>query len=160
MYVDDLKIFKEIRNDKGIINFKKDINKLHNWNYQNSLSWNLSKYKIMIYDSKNSKKSKNTEYKIDKKIIEQVTLIKDLGIFFVENLNFNVHIPNIISKSKKRIYYLKKILCKLKTIYSLKLFYNSPIKSILMYGSIIWYPYTLSLTYDIGKIQHQVLAKD
>ena len=103
-YVDDLKIFKEIRNDKDIINFKKDIKKLYNWNYQNSISWNLSKCKIMIYDAKNSKKIKNTQYKIGKKIIEQVSLIKDLGIFFKENLNFNLHIQNIIAKSKKRIY--------------------------------------------------------
>ena len=108
MYVDDLKIFKEIRNDKGIINFKKDINKLHNWNYQNSLSWNLSKYKIMIYDTKNSKKSKNNQYKIGKRIIDQVSLIKDLGIFFDDNLNFNTYMQNIIVKAKQRINYLKK----------------------------------------------------
>ena len=157
LYVDDLKIFKEIRNDKDIISFKKDIKRLHNWNYLNSLSWNLLKCKIMIFDTKSSKKCKNTQYKIGKKIIEQVSLIKDLGIFFDENLNFNVHIQNIIAKAKKRIYYLKKILCKLKTINSLKLFYNSHIKSILMYGSMIWYPYTSTLTYEVEKIQHQVL---
>ena len=108
LYVDNLKIFKEIRNEKDIINFKKDIKKF-NWNYQNSLSYNLSKCKIMTYDTKSSKKTKNTQYKIGKKIIDQVSLIKDLGIIFDENLNFNVHIQNIISKSKIRIYYLKKV---------------------------------------------------
>ena len=67
----------------------------------------------MIYDTKNSKKTKNTQYKIGKKIIDQVSLIKDFGIIFDENLNFNVHIQNMISKTKIRIYYLKKILCKI-----------------------------------------------
>ena len=49
------------------------------------------------------------------------------------------------------------MLQRFKKIDSLKLFYNSQIKSILMYGSIIWSPHTQEKIYDIEKIQHQIL---
>ena len=111
--------------------------KLHNWNYLNGLKWNFDKCDIMIYDKWKTKNNTYIKYKIGKHEIKHTSVIKDLGIYFEDNLKFDVHIENMISKSKRRIYFLKKILQRFNNIDSLKLFYNSHIKSILMYGSIL-----------------------
>ena len=105
IYVDDLKIFREITSKKDIKLFKSDIMRLHNWNYLNGLKWNFDKCNIMVFDKWKTKNNYEVEYKIGKHKIKQISVIKDLGIYFEDNLNFNVHIDNIISQSKKRIYF-------------------------------------------------------
>ena len=64
IYIVDLKIFKEISNDRDIKAFKSDIKRLHDCNYFNSLRWSLDKCYIMIYDKKKMKDRTHTKYKI------------------------------------------------------------------------------------------------
>ena len=78
----------------------------------------------MIYDKWKTKNNyiNIKSVNIGKHEIKHTSVIKDLCIYFEDNLKFNVHIENIISKSKRRIYFLKKILQTFKNIDSLKLF--------------------------------------
>ena len=57
----------------------------------------------MIYDKKKIKNRTYTKYKIGKYEISNITVLKDLGVFFEDNLCFNVHIDNIINNAKNVI---------------------------------------------------------
>ena len=160
LYIDDLKLFKEIENNADKCLFIEDIERIHNWNTNNGLSLNLNKCKIMIYNKKKNKnvyESGENKYKINNTEIDSVSVMKDLGVFCDEALTFDSHIDFIISKAKKRIYFLKKILNNFSNIDSLKLFYNTHIKSVLMYASIIWSPHQLGMIKQLERVQNQIL---
>ena len=50
----------------------------------------------MIYDKKKMKDRTCIKYKIGKYEISHTTVLKDFGIFFEDNLCFNVHTDNIV----------------------------------------------------------------
>ena len=155
LYIDDMKLYKSIENLDDVHLFKEDIQNIINLNNDNGLKFNISKCKIMIFKEKYSSLNIDTHYVLEGEVVERVSILKDLGIFFQENMNFATHINFVTSKAKKRLYLLKKKLQSFSRTESLNLMYNAHIKSILMYGSVIWSPTVRNLIYDIEKIQHQ-----
>ena len=61
----------------------------------------------MIFKEKYSSLNIDTHYVLEGEVVERVSILKDLGIFFQENMNFATHINFITSKAKKRLYLLK-----------------------------------------------------
>ena len=55
-------------------------------------------------------RSINYSYSIGNNVIDQVKQIKDLGVIFRDNLNFNAHICEIVKKSLRMFGFMKRIL--------------------------------------------------
>ena len=81
-------------------------------------------------------------------------LIKDLGIYFQNNLKFDKHIESIIIKAKRKVNYVKFACRDFKNIQLLKNIYNTLIKSILNYVSVIWNTEKKLDIEKLEKIQH------
>ena len=85
--------------------------------------------------------------------IEKVTEIKDLGVTFSSNLNFNSHMCNIVSKCYRMLGFLRRTL---KPISDPSVFlglYHSLIRSRLEYCSFIWNPRSQSMIFKIERVQ-------
>ena len=101
---------------------------------------NTSKTKSMLVTSRRLDKKledKTSTLQVLNNSIEQVTSEKLLGVRNDNNLTFDYHIDELSKKVAQRIGVLKSIKRDL-PIKERKLFYNSMIKSIMLYGSMVW----------------------
>ena len=67
--------------------------------------------------------------------------VKDLGITIDNKLNFNKHIDTIIKKAKKFLGCITRIGKDFEQVATLVHLYNTLVRPILEYGSVIWSPY-------------------
>ena len=143
LYADDMKIFKEVNGnsrDFDIHQLQLDINAIYNWSQDMNLPLNLEKSKYMIFNSCQSSTSKQDSislYKIGSSILGSVSIHKDLGITFENNLSFDTHVKNIILTANHTNACLRK--CFNFTSNNIRiLLFNSFIRPHFDYGSIIW----------------------
>ena len=153
LYIDDLKIYKEIKTENDHLLLQEDINRVERWNEENGLEFNPFKCRLIIFSRTSN--FFNFNFQINNVNIERVQNIKDLGIIFDSKLEFNDHIEYISNATKKSLWMIKNLTKNFKKITSYKIVYNSFIKSKLMYGSVIWTPTEKGLIYKLEKIQHQ-----
>lgn len=73
-----------------------------------------------------------------RRLINRVTPIKELGIFFSPTLSFEFHLNNIIGRALKVVGYIKLNTTNLSSITSLRGLYYSLVRSILDYVMMIW----------------------
>lgn len=83
-------------------------------------------------------------------LIPEVSEVKDLGIIIDKKLKFNAHIDSIVNRSAKMLGFLKRNTKEFRNPYSKTMLFNSLVRSILEYGSIIWNP---SYTIHIDRIE-------
>ena len=76
-------------------------------------------------------------FEIDNVTLQPVESVKFLGLWLNQNLNWNIHVNNLITKIKRNMHLLRtpKHLFNEKT---LKLIYNAHIQSHIDYGLILW----------------------
>ena len=120
----------------------------------NGLGFNPKKCKSLAFSNSNTI---NNEFYICDELIDSVNSHKDLGIIFDSNLTFDLHIDYVISRAKRNLFFIKnkcKMFTKIDTCITL---YNLLVKSILMYGSVIWHPCNKDMIYKLEKVQNQFL---
>lgn len=94
-YADDLKLFVEIKSPCDAFNLQQTIDSIYQWSRNNEISINVGKTKFVIFKPK-----PNTAqtYFLGVTPIEQLEVIKDLGVTFDKDLTFKPHIKNITTK--------------------------------------------------------------
>ena len=116
---------------------------------------NQSKCNIISF-YKSYKNPLINEYHLDNKLINRVNQIKDLGVTFDSRLTFEHHITETVQKCN-RVHGF--VLRSSKPFHSLDLtltLYNSLVRSVLEYNSIIWYPHQEYLRNKIERIQKKL----
>ena len=86
------------------------------------------------------KKSRDVvhDYSIGPILLKRIYVMKDLGVYFKPNLNFNYHISKITSKSMQMLGFIKRVTRDFKDVKTLHTLYNSLVKSRLEFYSFIW----------------------
>ena len=112
-----------------------ELGKIDDWMKINKLTINYDKTKFMIITQK--KKKTQSEVKIEKNTIEEVSQIKYLGVFFDEKLSWKKHIQYIYSKLSSGSWALLK-LWNYVDISTLKIAYYSLIYFHLQYCISSW----------------------
>ena len=150
LFIDDLKIFIELKNNSCINLIQNDLNNVCLWAKQNGFVFNILKSYAMLYSKV---KADSHSIYISNSLIPNTDEIKDLGIIFQNNLKFNKHIDSIIFKAKRKINFIK-FYCKRFTNVNLIIkIYNSIVKSNLMYGSTLWNPNNIGTITSLEKVQ-------
>jgi hypothetical protein len=107
--------------------------------YQNYMNVNTDKTKAIVFTNSRILKSINFQFTYNNQNIELVDSFKYLGMWFENNLKFNEHIHQTISKGYRSMYAL---LNKIKyTHYSIEVIinlYDALVNSVLMYGCEMW----------------------
>lgn len=83
-------------------------------------------------------------YNINGTPLMKVNSLRDLGIIFDSKLSFEPHIKNITTRAYKILGFISRSLRKFRDIGTYLTLYNTYVRSILDYGSIVWSPF-----YDI-----------
>ena len=132
-----------------------DINQVTTWSINNKMIINPSKTKALVITGKRlSKKldTQNLNLMALGNSIDQVNSEKLLGVTMDSNLLFDDHIDELCKKVAQRIGVLKNIRKNL-PIKERKLFFNSMIKPVMLYGSTVWESCSRANIEKIYKLQ-------
>ena len=110
-------------------------------------------YKVFIKE----KESVNFIYSIGDTILVNVSELKDLGVTFTSNFNFNKHILNITSKGFKMLGFMRRMLKPFHEPDILITMYISLVRSQLEYCSIIWSPKANFMSNLIERVQRKFI---
>ena len=154
LFADDLKIYKKIFCYQDKNELQKEINLLYKWCLNNGLILNLDKCCFITFGNS---RVLPLDYCINNLKLNKVSVIKDLGIYIDEELNFKSHINYIILKSKKKLNFLKRYTKDFTHAESFRTLYYSYYYPLLMFGSEIWNPVNNDLKKEIEKLNHLFL---
>lgn len=155
-YADDLKIYKEIINDRDCADLQHEINKITDWCTLNNMKINLSKCKVISFTRK--KKPILFNYSLSNERIPRVTLINDLGVIFDTELRFREHINNIISKSFRMAGFIMRTCFNFTNINVLMILYYALVRSHLEYCCIAWSPFYKIHSARIERVQSKFVS--
>jgi hypothetical protein len=136
-YADDTVLVGCISNDVECDYFE-EINYFTTWCKDNFLTLNVTKTKEMLIDFR-IKKSPLVPVKIDNESVEVVDKYKYLGVIIDDQLSMKANVEQVTCKSRKRLYFLRKLneFNIDKTL--IRLFYDSVIYSVLTFCLVSWY---------------------
>lgn len=134
-FADDLNMYRIIKSDHDYDLLQNELNLLSNWCKLYNLSLNDNKCKYMPYTRFRTFIA--SVYNINGVQLEQVQVVKNLGVIFEEKLTFNDHVTYIENKVMKLVGFIKSCCRHFKDMHALRLVYCSYIQSKLEYCSLI-----------------------
>ena len=138
-YVDDSTIF-EICSGNVVSTIQQSIDDVVKWTDDNDMRLNCDKCKEMIVDfSRNQGQSSDAQdICINEKTLEKVSHIKMLGVTVSDDLTWNIHVDNIVSKAGKRLYMLYQLKRGGISQRELVQIYIAIIRPVLEYACPVW----------------------
>jgi hypothetical protein len=155
LYADDLKLFKKIQTVLDSSSLQRDLDALYEWCKFNCLDLNIGKCSVISFYR--IRQPIIFGYAIDGTSLERVKRIRDLGVYFDENLSFNYHVDYIVSKAYAMLGFMKRICYEFRDVRSLKSIYFAHVRSHLEYAAVVWYPYCSTYRARIESVQKQFL---
>ena len=137
LYADDTKLYRHIRCDHDRLLLQQNLNDIVEWMNKFLLKLNVDKCKVVSYG-----KHTTTDYKyvVNSVALENLVTIKDLGVTFINNLRFSVHITDKIKKANNMLSLINRNFKHLSPDAFLGL-YKSLVRSHLEYAVQAWCPY-------------------
>ena len=147
LYADDTLIYRPIHTPHDQFILQLDLENIAQWSTINNMILNPDKCKVMCITRRNII---YPNYFIDDSPLDYVFSHKYLGVTFSSNLKWHPHIGNIVSKAFQTLYFIKRI-CNRHPL-SLVLF-NSLVRPILEYSSVVWNPHLQNNISQIESVQ-------
>ena len=143
LYADDLKFYNRVSiDDNGL---QEDLDRFVSWCSSNHLRINIPKCKSISFFKCLNPVIRT--YTIDNCPIAAVDSFNDLGVIFQNDLSFNLHIEHIAIRALRMLGFIKRNSKYIMDTKALNCLYNSLVRSILEYCSIIWSPkYTCNVS--------------
>lgn len=138
MFADDLKLYKEIESSTDIALLQKDLDAIHEWCHSNMMTLNAAKCYHITFTRK--KLIQPSAYHLNGITLQKVDTIRDLGVQLDSQLSFINHFDTIVAKANKMSGFVKRTCKEFRSIGTLKVLYNSLVRSILEYASPAWNP--------------------
>jgi hypothetical protein len=148
LFADDAKLYCNIRIDRDSLSLQQSLDRLVSWAKSWQLSININKCAVLLLSTKPQPTLRN--YFIDGTLISQKDSYIDLGVTISENLSFDAHISDIVSKARQRVSILFRGFLSRNTS-TMRLAFITYIRPTLEYNSIIWNP---SQKYLVDSIEH------
>ena len=152
LFADDTKCIQSIRSPCDHITLQEDLNSLHIWCTDNLLSFNTLKSFHMHFSSS----SQSFQYHLNNQAIATKDNVRDLGVWFSNDLSWSKHIMHITSKAYQTLSVIRRSFnSTLLPIHVRKALYVSLVRSQLTYCSIIWRPQNLKEIILLERVQRR-----
>ena len=102
---------------------------------------------------------KNFNYCLNGVSLTRVNSIRDLGVTLDSKLSFNLHIENIVAKAFQQLGFILRVGKPFKRANTYKVLYNSYVRSILEFGSVVWNPQYATHIKGLERVQHKFLKQ-
>ena len=154
LFADDFKLFRVVKSFLDVLLIEADIVNVTFWFESNGLFFNIPKCGSMIFSRKQTDLH---EYYINGLPLANLTVVKDLGVWFDPKLNFSFHIDYVASNACRKLFMVRRRAAPFRDVRSLVVLYNFLVKPILLYASPIWVPSTAASILKIERVQHMFL---
>lgn len=155
LFADDLKLFNIVKSKEDCDNIQADLDALSRWCTLNFLDLNIKKCQSVSFYRSHSRLEYT--YSINGSSLDNVNMIRDLGIIMDTKLDFRSHYDHMTNKALKMLGFICRISKDFSNISSLTCLYNSLVRSNLEYASAVWSPTYASHVYSLEKVQNKFL---
>ena len=156
LFADDTSLLHTITDPiQSIQEVNQDLETLRIWAEDSLVTFNPTKTKYMIF-SKRSQKTKYDDVHMGNIALDKVSVHKQLGITFTDDLTWENHITDICTRASSRIDMIKRLPSAITPVTKLHI-YTSFIRPILEYGSVLFDGCTEALSAKIEHTQRQAL---
>ena len=154
-YADDIKLSiafpkDDIKQRDASDKLQQDLSSLQSWSYNNGLSLNPLKCKVMHFGRSNL----CHPFFIGSLPIVSVPSIKDLGVYVNNTCTFHEHVSVTVNKANRLLGFVKRCFLSRNNDLLLTL-YKSLVRSILEFSCILWCPYRSVLSNHIEGVQRR-----
>ena len=159
LFADDTKIFRVISKDTDRLELQEDLNKLSNWSDKWLLKFHADKCKHMnIGRKKEEPDEKAYQYKLNDSLLQTVKEEKDIDVTIDDELKFETHISEKISKANSMDMLVRRTFSYLdKEIFDP--LYKALVRSQLEYAHSVWAPYKVEHIEELEKVQRRATKK-
>lgn len=140
LFADDTKLYREISSESDCDLVQNDLNGLSHWTDTWLLRFNASKCKSMHFGRSNKKHKYHIQDGDSEINVEQISLEKDIGVNFDEELKFSQHIAICVKKANQKLGLIRRSFDYMDRDMFLTLF-KTLIRPTLEYASVIWSPF-------------------
>lgn len=151
MFADDLKLSKCVTSDADVALLQSDLDLLAKWCNINGMELNTTKCSHIKFTRKINPIP--STYNIEGVTLNEVEVVKDLGILLDRKLTFATHTEYVISRVSKLLGFIIRNGRSFKRPQTKISLYNSLVRSIIEYGSVVWRPHYATHTLRIERIQ-------
>ncbi|KAL1446684.1 hypothetical protein WDU94_003502, partial [Cyamophila willieti] len=151
LYADDLKLFHKIDSEADCLHLHEDFTAVNTWLSKHQLSFHPDKCEVMSISR--SKEPISYEYKIGNATLSRVSVKKDLGVQFQDNLKFDKHMETIISSASRTLGLLIRHSQYFTDEDTITTLYTALVRSKLEYAAVIWDPSTQYQAQNLERIQ-------
>ena len=153
IFADDTNLFCTSKDIMSLsVTICNELMKLKKWFALNKLSLNITKTNYMIFCK--TKYKDNIQISIGNKLIDKVSETKFLGVIIDDQLNWQSHIKQIVTKLHKNYYIIKKAS---RSMASLTMLYNSLCLPYMLYCCEIWGRASAYLLNKITLLQKKMI---
>lgn len=155
LYADDLKIARVIKSSKDSEKLQEDLNNLLVWCERNGMQLNPLKC-FYVHFTRNINVI-FTEYFINNTALKNVNSIRDLGVNFDSKLTFVPHMEQMVKKASRILGFVIRNSRDFKNPSTKILLYNSLVRSIVEYASVVWRPHYATHILQIERLQKRFM---
>lgn len=150
LFADDTKLYAKIKKNDDAIELQRNIDLFSIWCINNGLILNKGKCQVITYHR--LKAPIIHKYLINDTELSRVTTVKDLGVNFDASLSFNNHINIISHKAKSVLGFIIRVGRVFNNMTTLTTLFNTLVRPIMEYASIIWGPITQKYIDKLEKV--------
>lgn len=150
LFADDAKIYSSINIDRASVSLQQSLDNLCHWASDWQLVINISKCAVLSVCSKPL--LTDHAYSINGIVVTHHNSYNDLGITVCQNLSFNGHINNIVSRARQRVSILFRGFSS-RNCNVLRRAYITYVRPIVEYNTIVWNPCVKYLIDIIERVQ-------
>lgn len=136
LFADDLKLFTRINSLDYAIRLQRDIDTIFKWCFDTNLQLNTNKCYVISFTRRHETTFQHFNYG---RTLTRSNSIRDLGVTFDSKLSFKNHIQHIVNSAYKMLGFISRSLNKFRKIETYKTLYNLYVRSILEYGSTVYF---------------------
>lgn len=155
LYADDLKVFSRVHDDTDCHMLQNDLDALYQWCVTNRLKLNITKCKMMRLTNRVT--PTHFIYNINGVDLENVSVMRDLGVYFDTRLSFIDHINLTCKAAFKTLGFVVRNSKGFTDSRSLNALFCSLVRSRLEYASLIWSPMYFCHIKSIESVQRRFL---
>ncbi|CAH2088805.1 unnamed protein product [Euphydryas editha] len=155
MYADDLKFARVIKCDHDAELLQSDLDRFIKWCESNKMHLNTKKCIHVKFSRK--LRTINFNYHIGEELLKEVETVRDLGVIFDKKVTFIPHIDSIVGSAARALGFVIRNVRSFRHASTKTVVYNSLVRSILEYCSVVWRPHYATHCLRLERIQKRFL---
>ncbi|CAH2011323.1 unnamed protein product [Acanthoscelides obtectus] len=155
IYADDVKIYLPLSDNNSTLKIQSDLDQFVKWSEENRMILNTDKCKYIQFSKSNN--NIVSSYHINNTQLQNVNVVKDLGVIFDSKVTFYQNIEVIRNKALKMLGFIKRNTSEFTNIGAIVTLYTSLVRSHLENCSSVWSPYYVTYQDMLDGVQRKFL---